>query len=209
MADLFINDKKNILARIGRYEEEIRLELGCGNRKRHQDAVGIDMRDFACVDIQGDVYDVLQRIPDRRISAIYSYHFFEHVNDVALLVREIARILADDGLFFVVVPHFTNPYYYADCTHKTPFGLYSFSYFARDTLFSRKVPHYQDSTAFNLEKVSLIFKSPRPFYTRCALKKMFQLIFNCCNYAKEFYEENCCYLIPCYEIQFTLKKRHL
>ncbi len=39
------------------------LELGCGGRKRHPEAIGIDALDHECVDIVGDVYEVLERMP--------------------------------------------------------------------------------------------------------------------------------------------------
>lgn len=201
-----IIDKKNILKNIHDMGE-ISLELGCGNHKRHAHAVGIDLLDYADVDIQGDVYDILKKIPDNRISAVYSYHFFEHVKDLKGLVREVARILVDNGVFNVIVPHFSNPYFYSDYTHSTPFGLYSFSYFAQDDLFSRQVPRYQETAHFKLERVTLIFKSPRPFYIRWAFKKIAQAIFNLSTGLKELYEEFFCYLIPCYEIDYVMKKK--
>jgi len=200
-----INDKKNILKSIHN-PGDISLELGCGNRKRHKEAVGIDILEYECVDIQGDVYDILKKIPDNRISAVYSYHFFEHVDDVKGLVQQVARVLVNGGLFVVVVPHFSNPYFYSDHTHLNHFGLYSFSYFSQDTLFSRTVPHYQTGINFNLQDVSLIFKSPRPFYIRWGFKKMIQLFFNLTPYLKELYEEFFCYLFPCYEIKYVMKK---
>lgn len=200
-----IKDKNNILENINT-PGEVSLELGCGNRKRHKNAVGIDMIEYEGVDIQGDVYEVLKKIPDNRISAVYSYHFFEHVEDVKGLVNEVARVLVPGGCFLVVVPHFSNPYFYSDYTHLNHFGLYSFSYFSQDNIFSRIVPHYQKTINFKLETVELIFKSPRPFYFRWGLKKIFQLFFNLNTYLKELYEEFFCYLIPCYEIRVVMKK---
>ena len=200
-----INDKNNILKNLNN-PGKISLELGCGNRKRHEDAVGIDILEYENVDIQGDVYEILKKIPDNRIFAVYSYHFFEHINDVSGLVQELARILVDGGLFLVVVPHFSNPYFYSDYTHLNHFGLYSFSYFSQDDIFSRIVPHYQETIRFKLQNVDLIFKSPKPFYFRWGFKKIFQLFFNINTYLKELYEEFFCYLIPCYEIKYIMKK---
>ena len=200
-----IKDKKNILKNINN-SGEISLELGCGNRKRHEDAVGIDMLDYESVDIQGDVYEVLKKIPDNRILAVYSYHFFEHANNVGAIVKEVARVLIDGGLFVVVVPHFSNPYFYSDYTHLNHFGLYSFSYFSQDDIFSRTVPHYQKTIDFKLQNVGLVFKSPRPFYFRWGFKKIVQVFFNLNTYLKELYEEFFCYLIPCYEIKYVMKK---
>jgi len=35
------------------------LELGCGSRKRHANAICIDMLDYAGVDLVGDVFEIL------------------------------------------------------------------------------------------------------------------------------------------------------
>jgi SAM-dependent methyltransferase len=183
------------------------LELGCGSRKRLSNAIGIDAINYDCVDIVGDVYEVLSQIPSESILAVHSYHFFEHVSDVGLLMDEIARILVPSGLLEIVVPHFSNPYYYSDYTHKNCFGLYSFSYFSNDSILRRKVPHYKPSVSFELREVNLIFKSSPPFYGRHGLRRMLQTVFNLGRYMKEFYEENCCYLFPCYEVRFSLRRK--
>ncbi len=196
-------DKRNLLhSLIG-----AKLELGCGSCKRLGDAIGIDAINYDCVDIVGDVYEVLNQIPSNSILSVHSYHFFEHVRDVSLLMDEIARILLPNGFLEIVVPHFSNPYYYSDYTHKNSFGLYSFSYFSDDSILRRKVPHYKPWVSFELREVDLVFKSTRPFYGRHGLKRLIQKVFNLARYTKEFYEENCCYFFPCYEIRFALRKK--
>jgi hypothetical protein len=54
--------------------------------------------------------------------------------------------------------------------------------------------------------VDLIFKSPKPFYGRYAFKSIIGFLFNSSIYMKELYEENFCYLFPCYEIRYQLRK---
>jgi SAM-dependent methyltransferase len=201
-----IVDKHKMLSRISEIGD-LSLELGCGSNKRNKDAVGIDVLDYECVDIVGDVYDVLRKIPGNSVSAVYSYHFFEHVKDIAAIMKELARIIKDNGLLVVVTPHFSNPYYYSDHTHKHQFGLYSFSYLSDDLIFTRKVPRYDTSFEFDLRKVNLTFLSPRPFYFRWGLKKIFQVIVNLNRYMMEFYEENLCYIVPCYEIRYEMIKK--
>jgi SAM-dependent methyltransferase len=201
-----IVDKQNILNRITEIGD-LKLELGCGSCKRNKDAIGIDVIDHECVDIVGDVYDVLTKIASNSVSAVYSYHFFEHVDDILTIMKELARIIKEDGLLAIVTPHFSNPYYYSDYTHKNLFGLYSFSYLSNESIFTRKTPHYNESLEFDLCKVKLIFKSPRPFYFRWGLKKLFQIIFNLNRYMMEFYEENLCYIFPCYEISYEMIKK--
>lgn len=200
-----IVDKRGKLASINRNNNSV-LELGCGNLKRLPDSIGIDSLDYDCVDIVGDVYDILSKIPDNSIQAIYSCHFVEHVVDFSTLIGEIARVLTVGGKLEIVAPHFSNPYYYSDHTHKNYFGLYTFSYFSKDLVLRRKVPNYQREPEFILEKVSLVFKSSPPFYIRHALKFIIGSFFNLNTYMKEFYEEFFCYIFPCYEIKYALTK---
>lgn len=186
--------------------EKVSLELGCGARKRHANAIGIDVLDYEGVDIVGDLYDTLRSFPDRCVARVYSYHCFEHLKNLSDVVDQLSRIMNKEARLFVVVPHFSNPYYYSDATHRQPFGLYTFSYFSHDTIFTRKCPNYQKTPCFLLRKVKLNFKSPRPFYGRWAFKKVVQSVVNLNTYLMEFYEENLCWIVPCYEIQFELER---
>lgn len=196
-------DKNNTLQRLTELGR-VTLELGCGANKRIASAIGIDAIDYGCVDIVGDAMEILGHFPDESVDAVHSYHFFEHLPDVSAMLDEIARIVRPGGRMEVVVPHFSNPYFYSDCTHKSFFGLYTFSYLAQDQLFSNKVPTYNKMQRFSLESVDLGFKSPRPFYGRYLLKRSIGAILNSCSYMQEFYEENLCYLFPCYEIKYRL-----
>ncbi len=198
-------DKKDILPKISSFSH-IELELGCGNRKRNQKAIGIDMLDYPDVDIVGDIYKVLAAFPNQSIDAVYSYHFVEHVPDVPTLLAELARIIKPNGHVEFVAPHFSNPYFYSDPTHRSFFGLYTFCYFANRSPFTRQVPTYDYKPDFNIVKVDLIFKSARPFIVRYAIKKLIGSFFNSCTYLKELYEENFCYLFPCYEIHYVLER---
>jgi len=186
--------------------ELLALELGCGDRKMHPDTIGIDLLANEGVDIVGDIYTVLRQFPDNCISAAYSYHCFEHLENLEATLSELARIMVKKAQLIVVVPHFSNPYYYSDSTHRQPFGLYSFSYFAEDRLFSRQCPKYQRELKFKIKNVKLVFKSPRPFYGRYGLKKIAQTLFNMHVYLKELYEENFSWLVPCYEIRFEMER---
>jgi ubiquinone/menaquinone biosynthesis C-methylase UbiE len=198
-----IIDKRSCLAQL----QGATLELGCGGRKRHPEAIGIDALDHECVDIVGDVYEVLERVPTASVKAVYSYHFFEHVSDLPKLMDLLARVIQPGGLLRVVVPHFSNPYFYSDHTHRGFFGLYSFSYLVSDEIHRRKVPTYGRGICFDLSQAELIFKSSPPFYVRYAFKKILQVVFNLNRYTRELYEENLSHLFPCYEIRFEMIRR--
>lgn len=201
-------DKKSILTRV-ESGSRIELELGCGNRKRNRQAIGVDVLDYPDVDIVGDVYEVLASFPAQSVDAVYSYHFVEHVPDVPKLLSDLARIVKPNGYVEFVAPHFSNPYFYSDPTHHSFFGLYTFCYYANSCPFSRHVPMYGYKAEFRIVKVDLIFKSTRPFVLRYGIKRVIGSLFNSCNYFKELYEENFCYLFPCYEVRYILQREEL
>jgi len=198
-------DKHGLLAKLADSGPLV-MELGCGSRKRNTAAIGIDALDYPGVDLVGDVYDVLRKFPDGCVDQVYAYHFIEHVNDLNKLMSELSRVLKPNGLVEFIAPHFSNPYFYSDATHRSFFGLYTFCYLSVDSPFWRKVPTYKKDLFFKLERVDLRFKSARPFFIRYVLKSLIGKIFNSCNYMKEFYEENICYLFPCYEVGYRLRR---
>ena len=195
-------DKRGYLANI----EGRRLDLGCGRRKSAPDYVGVDVLDYPEVDVVGDAFEVLRQVPDSALVGVYSSHFLEHISDVPSMLDELARTLRAGGQLEVIVPHFSNPHFYSDLTHRSSFGLYTFSYVAADHIFRRRVPTYGRSAAFRLQSVTLRFKASPPFYARYAVKRVIEMLVNLTRWTQEFYEENICFLIPCYEVRFVLKR---
>ena len=196
-------DKHELLRKLD-HRDSVILELGCGPRKRVPAAIGIDALDYPSVDVVGDVFEVLERLADDSVDELHSYHFIEHIPDVLNLVKAMSRILKPGGTIVCVAPHFSNPYFYSDYTHKQFFGLYTFSYLAVDNIFKRRTPNYGNQIPLTLIDVKLVFRSP--FKIRNKLKKIVQKLVNFSTYSKEFYEENLSQLLPCYEIRYRLVK---
>lgn len=179
--------------------EKIILELGCGPNKK-AGRLGIDIIDFPCVDIVTDLNLGFKFLPDSSVDEIYSNSFFEHVNDLGYFIEEIVRILKPSGKCFLFVPHFSNPYYYSDYTHKSFIGLYTFFYFVdKKYQLNRKVPCFYTKTRIRVDMIKLEFYSSFIFMNY--FKKFIEKIVNLNNFTKEFYEENLCYLIPCYGLR--------
>jgi SAM-dependent methyltransferase len=199
-------DRKGVLDRLREPDARIALELGCGDRKRHAEAIGVDLLDLPSVDIVGDVAQVLASLPDGCVDKVWSYHFLEHIEDVGAIVQELGRVCVPGAIVDLTVPHFSNPYYFSDPTHRRPFGLYSMCYFCSDRLFSRRVPRYGITPLFELHSVSLVFKSPPPRYMRYGFKKLVQAIVNSSRWMQEFYEEMLCFMVPCYEVRYVLMR---
>ncbi|MFD1825300.1 MULTISPECIES: class I SAM-dependent methyltransferase [Mumia] len=184
----------------------LRLELGCGAAKRDPRAVGIDTRPLPAVDVVGDALEVLRTIPDASVESVYSEHFLEHVDDAREVLSEISRVLVDGGTCVTVVPHFSNPAFYSDPTHRQFFGLYTFGYWVERTALRRGVPHYEAPLPLVLTSTRYVFKSSPPFYARHAVKKVLSAWVNLSTWTQELYEEHVCWILPCYEIAYTVRR---
>ena len=198
-------DKTGALQRL-QSGEKLALELGCGPRKADPQAIGIDLLVFDGVDLVGDVYVALAAMPASSISRVYTSHFLEHLPDLPRLLDELGRVMAPGAPLTIIVPHFSNPFYYSDPTHRTPFGLYTLAYLCEQRLFRRQVPRYGFNAPFTIQAVQLRFKSYPPRYLRHAFKRLVGVVVNSCMYTMELYEENFCWLVPCYEVQYSLRR---
>jgi len=184
-------------------QRPIVLDLGCGSH-RIPDRISIDRLDMPHVDIVADLEEGLPFFPENSVDTIYSRSLLEHIKNLDVLMRDIWRVLKPQGRKHLYVPHFSNPYYYSDPTHQRFFGLYSFEYFSKSqTRFKRDVPSFYQEYGFRTESLTLVFDSP--WLTRKVGKRMAQILFNLNPWCQEIYEENFCYLIPCYGIQATLR----
>lgn len=195
-------DKSGVLAG----DDLLRLDLGCGSTKRGPEYVGVDLLEQPGVDLVGDIFEALAALGDERVSEVYSSHFLEHVADLPALMLELERVLAPGGRLQLIVPHFSNPYFYSDPTHRQAFGLYTFSYFAEDVVLRRRVPLYGHQPRLRLEEVRLNFRSSVEFRVRHRLKALAGGLVNRNRSLLEFYEENLAWLFPCYELDFRLRK---
>ncbi|MHC4150805.1 MAG: methyltransferase domain-containing protein [Planctomycetota bacterium] len=179
------------------------IELGCGKKKK-DGRITIDKIDLPNVDIVADLEYGLPFLPDNSVDQIYCKSFLEHIQNFETLMREIVRVLKKDGKAFVFVPHFSNPYYYSDFTHRRHFGLYTFFYFVELHLqLKRKVPNFYTDIRINILTIRLVFRSP--FWIARKLKKLFGFVINAHRSIMEFYEQHLCYIFPCdgIEVVFT------
>ena len=182
------------------------LDIGCGRNKK-AGAIGIDRADLPGVDIVADAEEGLGFLPNEFADKIYAMSFLEHVDNFENLMCEIVRVLKKDGKAIVEVPHFSNPYYYSDPTHKRFFGLYSFYYFVENEYqMRRKVPDYYYPIKIKIISQKIIFDSP--FLFGKIFARFWQIFFNLSTFLQERYEEHFCYLFPCSSIivEFTKEK---
>lgn len=182
------------------------LDLGCGNLRQHPDAIGVDVLPAPAVDVVADAADVVAALPDASVSAVYSRHFFEHLDDPTSLFLALGRVVRPGGTVHVIVPHFSNPYYYSDPTHKQFYGLYTFSYLARDERFRRGVPNYFGTPDFRIDDVHMAFVTTRRYPLSYTANKVIQRLVNARPANQEAYEMRWSSLWPCYEVSWRLSR---
>jgi SAM-dependent methyltransferase len=120
------------------------LDVGCGQNK-YAGAIGIDSNPRANADIIHDLGVLPYPFPDNEFDLIICRHVIEHVPDVMSFVSELHRITKPAGLIKIVTPHYSNPDWATDPTHRNHFNSYSFNCFMPD-------------------------KTPFPFYTTVELR---------------------------------------
>ena len=193
-----------ITEKIGK-NERIVIELGCGPNKI-AGAIGVDKYHGQGVDIVADIEKGLPFLPDNSVDEISSRHVLEHIENLELLIKEIYRVLKPGGMHRAIVPHFSNPHFYSDYTHRRFFGLYTFDYFAdAETKLKRKVPNFYNEIQFHIAKRYLRFYSLRPLLN--IRRKIYSKWINRSSNAQERYEELNCYRKPCQEIHFEMTKK--
>jgi predicted SAM-dependent methyltransferase len=189
-----------ILIRSG---SRIAFDLGCGPSKK-EGYLGIDKLALPGVDYVTDIEKGFSFLPENSVDEIYSSNFLEHVNDLEILMKECHRIIKPKGILNIYVPHFSNPWFYSDYTHKRFFGIYTFLYFSTNNhKYRRGVPDFYTDFKFQVIEQKLIFKSP-PFYFRNLFRQILQKIFNSSIYMQELYEDTFCYLFACQELYAKL-----
>lgn len=184
----------------------LKVNLGAGARPR-KGFINVDALALQGVDVVADGLDFLSQLPDSSVAFVLAEHFMEHVPDLATYLVQIARTLNDGGVLEIAVPHHSSPYFYSDPTHRTAFGLYSFSYFSEDNIHKRKVPHYFSPVLFNLVSARLVFKAPREFPMLNAAFRSFGVLMRTNSRVCEFYEAFLSRLVPCYEVRFRLERK--
>jgi SAM-dependent methyltransferase len=116
------------------------LDVGCGVNK-YKGAIGIDRNPRTDADVLHDLGEFPYPFPDNEFDMIVSYHVIEHLPDVMGFVHEMYRITKHGGRIKLVTPHYTNPDWPSDPTHKNHFNSYSFNTFVPE---KREFEFYTD-----------------------------------------------------------------
>ena len=102
----------------------MKLNLGCGRDYRYDRSwVNLDITAPASV-----LADINSGLPfkDKTFSLIWASHILEHIKDLRMIQRELARIMVTGGLLNVIVPYYLSPDAWGDPTHCRAFSEQSF-----------------------------------------------------------------------------------
>lgn len=180
----------------------LRLDIGSGLRAK-PGFYGVDQ--LPGVDIEADLNQPLDLLPDGCAEHVFCSHSLEHVERFVPLLAELHRLMRPGALLEIICPHFSNPYYYSDPTHVRFFGLYTMSYFVEEAkqTGAHKVPPLP-GPRFELERVSY------SFYRTNLLDRLFvpfiRLIANGSPSWQERYERRLSWIFPAAEIRYRLRK---
>jgi hypothetical protein len=182
----------------------LRIDLGSGTRPR-SGFYGVDQLDLPGVDIVADLNRPLDVLPDNCVEHLFSSHALEHVERFLPLMDEIHRIMRPGGLLEIIVPHFSNPYYYSDPTHVRFFGLYTMNYFVDmdKQPGAHKVPAFPTRTRFDLELVKLSFYRFN-FIDRLVVPFLRYFV-NRTAASQHFYELRLSRLFPAAELRYRMR----
>lgn len=104
------------------------LDVGCGWNKT-PGAIGIDANPRTHADVIHDLGSIPYPFPDNDFDDIVCRHVAEHVPDVMSFIAELHRITRPGGRITITTPHYSNPDWATDPTHRNHFNSYSFNCF--------------------------------------------------------------------------------
>jgi len=127
-----VDDKVNLTRKV--------LDVGCGWNKT-PGAIGIDANSKTHADVIHDLGLTPYPFPADEFDEIVCRHVAEHVPDVMSFIAELHRIAKPGGRITITTPHYSNPDWPTDPTHRNHFNSYSFNCFIEDR---QLFPFYTD-----------------------------------------------------------------
>ena len=107
------------------------LDVGCGANKT-EGAVGLDNNPRTAADVIHDLGELPYPFPDNEFDLVVSNHVVEHVPDVMAFITELYRVTHHGGRIKLLTPHYTNPDWANDPTHRNHINSYTFNTFLAD-----------------------------------------------------------------------------
>jgi SAM-dependent methyltransferase len=117
------------------------LDIGCGTNKV-PGSVGMDINPRTAADVIHDLDLLPYPFDDDEFDEVIGRHVIEHVRDPLRVMCELHRITRAGGVIKLVAPHWTNPDFATDLTHRNHLNSYSFRNFTDERAV---FPFYTDA----------------------------------------------------------------
>lgn len=182
----------------------IRLNLGSGPSRR-PGLYSLDYLELEEVDIVADLNEPLDLLPDDCAEYVFSRHALEHIYNFLPLMRELHRITKPGGCIEIIVPHFSNPYFFSDPTHTRFFGLYTMYYFVDPSKQPglRKVPAFYSDTRFSIESIEIEFYE-NGLFDRMIAPFLSRFVNHSISF-QDFYERRLCHFFHAWQIKYVIR----
>ena len=134
--------------------EKIKLNVGCGTDIK-TGWVNLDSHKLPGVDIVHDIEKMPWPFASGSVSHVFCANVLEHVDYIPVM-KEIHRILCEDGTVEIIVPHFTSRNNFIDPTHRKMFSIRTFEFFVKDSSYGRG--YYFDFMFRKIERRKIMFE---------------------------------------------------
>lgn len=175
------------------------LDIGCGTNKI-LGAIGMDINPRTAADVIHDLDDLPYPFDDAQFNEIIGRHVIEHVRDPMAVMSELHRITQPGGVIKLLAPHWTNPDFATDLTHRNHLNSYSF----RHLIEGRELFPFYTNVRFRQRQVNVtVLNLWRPFG--------FEFFINLDNrfpqmrFLRKFWEQYLNAIVRGKEIQFELE----
>lgn len=173
------------------------LDIGCGVNKV-PGAIGMDINPRSAADVCHDLDDLPYPFSDDEFDLVIGRHVIEHVRDPLRVMVELHRITRGGGIVRLIAPHWTNPDFATDLTHRNHLNSYSFRNLTEDRAV---FPFYTDVrfkllqarvTVLNLWKLlgfEFLINADRRYPALRFIRKFWEQYLNAIVRAKEIHFE--------------------
>jgi SAM-dependent methyltransferase len=173
------------------------LDIGCGVNKV-PGAIGMDINPHTAADVIHDLDDLPYPFADDEFDEVIGRHVIEHVRDPMAVMCELHRITRAGGIIKLVAPHWTNPDFATDLTHRNHLNSYSFRNFIEDravfpfyttTRFRQRVCRVSLLRLWKLMGFEFLINLDNRFYRLRFIRKFWEQYLNAIVRGKEIYFE--------------------
>lgn len=178
-----------------------KLNIGCGLDIK-KGYINLDYIANSGVDV---VANLDKRLPfkDNSIDVIRAAGVLEHCRDWLSTMNEIYRIMKNEGIIYISVPHFSCAGAYDEPTHRHFFGWRTFNFLCNEYKMKSGKRHsnleYYGEKKWMLKRRYLSFTTGR-------FKFLNTIINPIINRIPYLYERMGCWLLPVEELKFELVK---